>query len=565
MRKINIKSFLLSAFLMVFAGSMPLTSCSNEQENIVEGRKIGENKEGITFKLEFMDFGKSDTISTRAAKSNVPDTLMRDTVSINNGLIAEVCMVRDTAKSRPLPEVKTRALSNGTYTIYAYQGNTLKGTLKGTVSSGIFTSTSVNKEIVLTPGVYTFVCCNDKVNFDGGTQLLINRADAGTAMIGRVENVTINPSPRHQEVTFQMKHVGTRVKSILLAYAPIPAGFKAHYHLRHSPTVGHFEMPTGHYYNETGEFIPGQITFNTSTEPAGSAQYSAWGQQETFFLQATPGNDLWFQIDAGNIYKKSAMGGKQLNLNPAIVTMAPGASYVINIRLVPQFLYLMNDGSVAITTDVPAKQAVGLHPVGLVLSQVHRMAVALNDAPHVEYYQLGQQFHNITIGRPYSFYVNDMDGENYTWNPAYMADQSVYGIIPQPIKANMLSHPAFPGMYPAIYNTAAHYVTTPRIGALAGRNWYLPTIGEWKFLAYLFSDNISLSHDFVNNYSGIQLNTNLMDLAFNTFGGQRPNGNYWTSSETSKTSSYSTFIHDSYFSLLNAPNPSSVLRSFIHY
>ena len=174
------KKILLSAvaLLLLVAG------CSSEDNNSKE-TKVNITKD-LKFTLSFSDYNaEKATEGTRA--TNI-DVSKKEIIPMGN-LFAEASMQLDTAKDISAKQTaKTRAISDGIYTIYAYQGSTLKGTLKGTVTSNVFTATSPNQEIGLTPGTYTFVCANEKVN-TSGTTWPINRPDIETARIGIAENV----------------------------------------------------------------------------------------------------------------------------------------------------------------------------------------------------------------------------------------------------------------------------------------------------------------------------------------------------------------------------------------
>lgn len=130
------------------------TACSND--DVVDGKKNGQidAKKNIEFSLKFDDYNAGDTIdhATRAAQD--AELAKPRIIPMGDMMYAEVSMQRDTTKASPKEKAAaTRALSNGTYTIYAYQGTTLKGTLTGTVTSNVFTLRVVTKKSILTPAL----------------------------------------------------------------------------------------------------------------------------------------------------------------------------------------------------------------------------------------------------------------------------------------------------------------------------------------------------------------------------------------------------------------------------
>src|SRR3712207_5270359 len=129
MKKRNIlQSFIRPACMLLLAAGTLFTACSKENDMIEEHTDKDKTQQAdqgnIEFNFQFMDYGEPTDV-TRAGL-NAPDTISRDTVQLDNGLVAEVGCVSMPAK--PMTAVQTRAISNGTYTIYALQGGTIKAT-----------------------------------------------------------------------------------------------------------------------------------------------------------------------------------------------------------------------------------------------------------------------------------------------------------------------------------------------------------------------------------------------------------------------------------------------------
>ena len=145
------KTTIISAVCV--ASALLLAACSND--DMPNGKTTTQINaaENIEFSLSFSDYNAEDTVNhaTRAAMD--AELAKPRIVPMGDMMYAEVSLQRDTTKATPKEKAAaTRALTDGTYTIYAYQGTTLKGTLTGIVSSNVFTPTSSNQEIGLEPG-----------------------------------------------------------------------------------------------------------------------------------------------------------------------------------------------------------------------------------------------------------------------------------------------------------------------------------------------------------------------------------------------------------------------------
>ena len=196
--------FDISSLLIAVITVSMFIACSSDDN--LDNTRREESKQQLTFTLTDEDFNADEEVSvTRAGKQSLE--VAKDTIDLGNDIFAETTLERDTARDAK-PATRAAGMSNGTYTILAYQSGVLKGTLKGTVTSNVFTATSTNQSLSLDPGTYTFYCCNDKVNISGNN-LTVNRADAGIARIG-VTTKVITATPAKQKVDFVMKHVGTR-------------------------------------------------------------------------------------------------------------------------------------------------------------------------------------------------------------------------------------------------------------------------------------------------------------------------------------------------------------------
>lgn len=528
----EMKSFISTIFLLA---TMLIISCSNDDVVNNTANKVNAAKD-IKFEISFSDYNTDDTIShgTRAAiDSQIQKTQI---VPMGEMMYAEVSLQRDTTKTiDKVGKAKTRALTDGTYTIYAYQGTSLKGTLKGTVTSNVFTPTSSNEEIGLEPGTYTFVCCNEKVQVNGETWS-INRSDVENARIGIAKNVVITPTPRKQKVAFQMKHVGSRVKVVMET-----DGFPAR------DLTGNFSSTLN---------IPSKINFNTSTQTYAVTEtvpftdnitfaYTTGGNYTSaptapegwndyyYFLPKTNGANLKFTITGGTAYRLP-IAGRSFTF-PALASMSSNDSYRLVMKVHYNYIYLFSDGTTGQKTDANFSSKT---PIAVVVSRSKRIAAAIKDIDPsaISNFKWGKD--NVvttnTASATLSDHLSDLKGYEYTYSTTYSTD----GII----KGNDAIN------YPAFY-AAAHYdAGVPITGANIGK-WYLPSIGEWnlyfKNLVHFSNEDI----DFFQKLTPFMFEWYHPDTYVFKFTSQRSKGvgkSLYASSSELSTSQYYAYCYESF-------------------
>ena len=203
----------VSIVLLLFA------SCSSD-DNLGDGKATINVVRDLTFSVTFADYNEEVTAGnekTRAV-SNSSDTISRDFVNMNNGIVADVVLQHDNEKtSKKSVSAMTRSIGSGTYIMLAYQGGILKGEVEGTIIGGTFTpSVGGNKAISLSPGNYDFVLYRSGDFTRNGNNLTITNPSE-YVMLGRVNNYTITATPNKQQVPFVMRHAVLRVRGKVTA------------------------------------------------------------------------------------------------------------------------------------------------------------------------------------------------------------------------------------------------------------------------------------------------------------------------------------------------------------
>lgn len=472
------------------------TACSND--DVVDGKKNGQidAKKNIEFSLKFDDYNAGDTIdhATRAAQD--AELAKPRIIPMGDMMYAEVSMQRDTTKASPKEKAAaTRALSNGTYTIYAYQGTTLKGTLTGTVVSNIFTPTSSNQEIGLEPGTYTFICCNDKVHVSGETWT-IDRADAETARIGIAAGKVVTATPNKQKVAFEMKHVASRARIQIQADGfPIWDATATFASTANIPAKVEFNTATQSYTMKEDESFTKNITFKPGVHDV--YNILPYHDNETAFIDSpndgsyypflptTNGANLKLTLTGGTAYRLP-LNGRSVTF-PALTSMNPNGSYILVMKLHYNYFYLFSDGTIGQKTDANFKTKT---PIAVVVSRSKRIAAALNDIDTrtISNFKWGKDNTTTTTTAGSPSYLSDLNGYDLTYSTTYSTD----GIV----KGNDATN------YPAFY-AAAHYNPGVTISGANVGKWYLPSMGEWNlyFKNLVFLSDRNLKDPSADNYA----------------------------------------------------------------
>ena len=471
-----------------------LAACSSE-ENLAPSRGVAITDAHIVINVE--PYGAMPTAAkSRAAEA--PAAMKPDTVLLANGMRAVVSMEEDA----PETQAATRAaMDDGHYTIFALDpatGDRITGPdtrLTGTVTGGVFQSDAGSK-MILDPGTYKFVCINDAVT-DHGTWLEVSTgvsnngygSAAGTipsASDAQIGTSTETISGDDWQVTFAMKHQNARIRLRLVAYtnqlenavgaltgslAEYPVTLK--YALDGStPVVTEKTFPYG--YSLAKLTLP-----NTPAES--NATYVKANNFYSNYMYVMPeGEQIALWLGEGKAY------GKSFNLASPTKLMDKSLpskfqrnhSYTITYRLLPEALYLFQDGSCGVLAEKGSRKVIGVVAKEKTNSEDGTAAAISHVKGGTAKYIFGtnttildnqRQYNDADFLKAFRKASETDDGYNNTWGVSHD------GVT---IKANEQTR------YPAFY-AAAHYDNElaaqgiTLTGNMVGRKWFLPSVKEW--------------------------------------------------------------------------------------
>ena len=488
---------------LLFMAAVLFTACSsnddNEENNGTQNGKVDVTK-AVEFKVDFADYNDNGETDMTRTNSNGA-VLQQQTVNLGNGILALCTLQRDTTKqAKP---ATTRTLPNDTYTMLAYDHTThaFKGEVTGTITGGVFRY-SGDKAIELEPGTYDFVLFNSKLQRNGNS-LNVTRANASDAFIGRTTQA-ITATPYHQLVPFTMKHAAAKVKFKLTGYMDFPA-VTAHLYpmnVNGFVTGSSYDASTATWQagQRAIEYIP--LTFNAAT--AATDTYVSTSNEEVYFTPKAETSIINFHFNSGTIYQQN-MSGNMVNLKD--MELDPNGAYVLNVKLMYNFLYLFSDGTIGFVNETiygGAPAATAKTPIALVASQSKRFAIALKDANGgnkvLQWGKTNMQTSTNMSNYTLTQYVR-MNGYEETWTTACSTD----GIIKGSDQTN----------YPAFYIAGTYDPGTTVTGANVSK-WYLPTLGQWSTALQVLNTGIATQpHPTdLNNWE-----IKLADVAFTQVGG----------------------------------------------
>ena len=458
--------FLSAAMLLLITAS-----CSND-ENI---NNPNDAKQTVHFSFTNEDFGADEPLSRTSAPTAKPQTIDLGDCE------AEICVESE-------PAIKTRGTltnANGHYTILAYQGGTLKGEVKGTFSGGAFTADAgAAKNFNLAPGTYDFIAFNDDV-IPSGSELTVARDKAETARMGFATKV-ITATPQKQEVMFTMKHVGARLRTQFICQKHLPNNITSTLEATAAnviPTNVAYDPATKTYTATNGAMATISNNSPASTETKyyasnGGKDYAYTSTSDYhYFLPTTEGSKLRLTgISAGTVFWNPIPTFNVAQLN-ATLTMQANKSYLVKIKLKPNYTYLMSDGSTGFFRETTFGGGTKT-PIAVVLNKYSHIAVALNNASPRQTLWCDSKYSSIgtnTYGTASNVRMYDAlygslmkRGIDETWDASYTTS----AVTGEKIKGK---NPDFTTFYAAAnYNPGVSYTGSPAL------QWYLPSSSDYK-------------------------------------------------------------------------------------
>lgn len=508
------------------------SSCSTE--NTLDTEKSIEIGNNVQITLSEEPY-LAEKPATRAT------AMWNKTIDLGNNMICEIALRPDTA-NLSLNKATRAAMSEGHYNIFVFDasGHKLTGadkTLSGTVTNGKFVP-DVNKYIRLEQGTYTFVCTNMD-NMDDNGQLIVERK-AENPMLGYVTQYISGSGLK--EISFSMKHLAARIRTEVTSYTVYATNLKVNHQLGN-----YFALPQ--YFDYKGNPIDHTATASEISQYSnnnyshvdmplkkiGNQKFSSIVKpfkvtSDYMYFAGTSANTTgeWFDLGVrGPLY--GGFVNNSTDIYDSDYPIRMNHSYVFTLEFrTRRPLYLYQDGTVGYLADKADRT-----PVAVVVKEKTEtedgMAAALKGA--------GDQQWNVTPGRRYNAsttttYNNtysDMLGYQYTWEAAYTKDNVV--------KATSNDYPAFKAA--AEYNPGVTVTD-----GLVGRKWFLPSLGQYKYLYTLGGTDISTLNG--PYYTPVNTNGDKIAQAFTDAGGETLVSTWhWVSSELDERFSVDIGIHPS--------------------
>ena len=475
MKKQYFLAIAMFMLLTVFA------ACSSD-DNLDNGKGKVDVASKFEFPVTFADYNSDVQVGNTRATANSSDTLKHEFVNMGNGIVADVTLQRDkeNLSGNPDKSASTRALTNDSYTMLAYQGGTLKGELKGFISGGSFIPNAGDPaSMSLAPGNYDFVLYPTSRFTRSGNNLTPPNANE-YAILGRT-NYTVTATPQKQKVSFAMKHTAARVRVRFNTYIKVPqSNFWAYFSATNPaevPSSAVYDAATGTWSTSGtgGGFSLGGGS-SAWTESTDGSVYSYTSPNYSYIFPGSNITNLKVAFSNARIYTEN-LNWKSLTfaINPVLASVANG-SYLISITFHYNFLYLMTDGTTGLFSETTFGGGTKT-PIAVVISQSKNLAAALENTSFSggSYYsgQVNSSVVNVPSFTPWIgsgvFSSDGADGYKFTWEASGSADGTT-------IKANEQTS------YPAFYS-AAHYTPTlpagkTLTGSIVGKKWFLPSLGE---------------------------------------------------------------------------------------
>ena len=214
---------------------------------------------------------------------------------------------------------------NKHYSIRAYQGGVLKGSMKGTFNGSTFTpDASSATKMILEPGSYNFVCYNDKFQ-EVGNNLELNINDAKEAYICQTTQ-EIYSYTAQQHITFNMRHACSRIEVFLECYGKLSSGTTASVTPvgTSAKTKLVYVGATNSFTQTAGRISPSTLTFS-GAELTGTNVFGAvTADKKIYLLPGTDFTKLQMKFTGGTFGKNRNMSDAPAMLSRIKSTQSEG-------------------------------------------------------------------------------------------------------------------------------------------------------------------------------------------------------------------------------------------------
>lgn len=468
------------------------TSCSNGTDLVANSQQEKAGPKGvlISFGLSAEDYGTDNEAATRGVSdAQTGRVIATSTSNLGNGLEVLTEVVEDNAP-------KTRAVirqsaPNQDYHILAYQGGKKKAEWYGNFKDGKFINYSQNPKVqYLEPGTYKFYVFSHTympISSDGTFTTDLKKGSRNAYYVEEEKEI---PIAKDCTLYFVLKPMFARVRTKLKVY--VEGGLKGHfngyatYKANSIPYTKSINPKTGvTTYTpapEDGRLFYGKFDpIETKTEGDNNeiTSYSIISSEISgnFFLEGTKLSEVSFEIDKGSsatIFDKPAGGTNGTKMPTKLkkeVMLKAGKSYTLVYTMYKLGSYLFSDGTV---TSLAEGKSKGKKPVGFVVDEKKRIAIALNNAKDKK-----QKWATSTSPKATTLWPKTEQGlrDGITEYNGVNAERGGYKetwvkTVDQKARAENEGFPAFN----AIKNL-------PQVN---GKNWYVPGVGDWALALKLF-------------------------------------------------------------------------------
>ena len=517
------RNIVLSTLTGLFSlSAVLLTACSEKGGINPDNNEIKELMDNIEFKIDFADYNSEQEFDmTRGANKEMK--LEEKAINIGHGIIAQASLCRDTTKQE---NQITRALPNDDYTMVAYDAVTheFKGEMSGRVVSGYLLYSHRDNRMILEPGKpYDLILFNSKITRNGN-RLVVNRVDAENAMMDRIQH-TFTATPNRQQVKFNLKHVGAKVSIKLITYMGLSSGNSGRPKLESIndtdvPGSSIYDISTGTWSAGAGETMSTAISYenNINVVPGSDGrQFYKISKTAAYLISGTEVSKLKLTFINGFLY-----GLNLGNLNPKLsftftngagLKLEPNGAYILSVKFMWRFPYLMSDGSIGSVEETIYGGGTKI-PVAAVLSRSKHMGVALKDAGggqrlrfcdlKYRYNVTNTHFVNRYEGRNRALSDKATSGKSETWDPSY----TTAVVTGDKVKGRNPDFPAFKAA--AEYNPGVTYTGHPAL------IWYLPSASDWKWFLTGLSGTDPSFHSSIWNFGSAYHNSGYLVRAIFT-------------------------------------------------